>query len=290
MLTYTFEQNIAFIITGTLIIILNSLEAYFILKKRQKIKPYEHLLLNLALADFLVGGVRCGISIYEIYHSWWEQEKIAFWLIPGLLMFAILSSGMNILVISIDRLMAIKFPLKHRVWMSERNTRIVKVLAWIITVTCTGIFASLVHVYGYKFLRHHIETITILSFGTVMIIVHVVLIKHTLNKPDTKLSDEATKVLRERSWEKKVILTCSLFVANYIICTWPACIEQLSTNDFTVSFVTFVLFLMNSLIDPCLYFFKDYLRRNHWKAFRSKRQSSTDQESRREQALLEENI
>ena len=57
-----------------------------------------------------------------------------------------------------------------------------------------------------------------------------------------------------------------------------------------MSFVTFVLFLMNSLIDPGLYFFKDYLTRNQWKALRSKRQSSADQKSRREEALLEENM
>ena len=223
MWTHTLEQNIAFIVIGAFTILLNSLEIYLIVRRRRMIKPYEQLLLNLAIADLFVGGVRLGTSFYDIHHSHesWVQKTIVFWLIRGLIIFSIYFSGMNILVISIDRLIAIKFPIRHKVWMSTRRVRIVAATTWTLTMTFTGIHESLAHTYRERWSKYHVETISVLSFGTVMIIVHILLIKYILKKPDIVLEEAETNLSQKRSWEKKVILTCTLFVGTYITCTWP---------------------------------------------------------------------
>ena len=176
---------------------------------------------------------------------------------------------MNILVISTDRLIGIKFPIQHKVWMSKR--RIVAATTWIMTMTCVGSHESLAHTYKRRWAKHHIETISVLSFGTVMIIVHILLIKYILKKPDIVLEEAETKLSQKRSWEKKVILTCTLFVSTYIICTWPGCIALLKGDQFSVNFELQMLFIINSPIDPCLYFFKDYLRHYHKREWRSKK-------------------
>ena len=266
---YTYEQNIAYITVGTLIILLNSLEIYLIVRRWRKIKPYEHLLLNLAIADFLVGGVRCGTAIYEIHHSRWVQDKTASTVMRSLIMFSVDSSGTNISLISIDRLVAIKFPLEHRIWMSKRNARIVNALTWIITILCIGSYAFFIHVSTYDSMEGTIEVAVIMSFGWIMVIVHILLFKYIFEKQGITSDDQNTRVSHKRAWEKKVILTCTLFVVTYIICTWPGCIEHLISSKRLLSFKTVILIAVNSLIDPCLYFFKDYLRRTHKRGYRA---------------------
>ena len=278
MQIHTHEKNTSFIAIGTLIILLNSLEIYFIINRRRKIKPYEYLILNLAIADFLIGGVQFVGAIYAAVQHSWVQDEIMHWLVVGIGLFSIYSSGMNILVISIDRLTAIKFPLRHKVWMSKRNAKIVSAITWIMTMTYAGIHASLDYRYGKRWFMNSIIATLVFSFGAAMVITHILLIHHILKKPDTEAE---TRLRQKKSWEKKVILNCTLFVGTYIICTWPWAVSLLKRDDFSARFETQTLFFINSLIDPCLYFFKDYLRRNHKRRWRGNNLPLIDEEIRR---------
>ena len=241
----------------------------------EKIRPYEHLFWNLAFADFLLGGVKGGTAIYEIYNLHWVGT--GYWWIVSFQMFSIFSSGMNICAASIDRFTAIKFPLRHKVWLSIRNARTVNALTWIMTITCSGVYTLLVSIYGYKLMTYHIETITVMFFGTAMIFIHLLLIGHILRKHNIPTDNLGTKVRQERLLERKVVITCTMFVSNYIISTWPACIEQFISGKISISFITLFLFFLNSMTDPCIYFFKDYLRRNHTRLCKSKTTSSNQQ-------------
>ena len=257
----TTKTNIASITVGTLTILLNILEITFILKKWRKIKPYEQLLLNLAIADFLVGGVWCGAVGYQMFNPRWiEETDLAFFII-GSIRFSIFSSGMNISAISIDRLVAIKFPLRHRLWMSKRNARIINAVTWTLIIICTITYTMLTHYYTE--LKYYLAAAKILSYGLFMIILNIFLMKEILSKPDNVIKTEQIRIHQQRRWERKVILICGLFVASYIICTWPTCFELLLKKGTDTSFAAVTLIFVNSLIDPCLYFFKDFLRRNH---------------------------
>ena len=83
---YTYEQDIAFITVGTLIIFLNSIEISLIVKRWRKIKPCEHILLNLAIADLIVGGV---------HHMRWAQDKTASTVMRSFMMFSVGTSEVN---------------------------------------------------------------------------------------------------------------------------------------------------------------------------------------------------
>ena len=160
--------------------------------------------------------------------------------------------------------------------MSKRNARITNAVTWIMTITCTVTCTLLTYFYGWKSMKNYFAA-TIMLFGIVMVLVHILLIKQILEKSDIGADDATSKARQERSWENKVILTCTLFVVNYVVCTWPGCIERIVTGEISVSFVVTILFLLNSLIDPCLYFFKDYLRRNHKRGSHIKNNSHDQQ-------------
>ena len=105
-----------------------------------------------------------------------------------------------------------------------------------------------------------------LVLGIAMLIVHAVLVKSVLSQPNFPTEAEFRIQFHfERPRERKVVLMCTLFLATYIACTWPGCIEiiQCKINTCRLGFTKSILIFLNSLIDPCLYFFKDYLRRKH---------------------------
>ena len=116
-------KNIALATIGAATIILNFLEIYLIVKRWRKMKPYEQLLLNLAISDFFVGVIRLMLAIHEIHYPDWTNKpySIVVW---AFMQFSVSSSAVNIFAISTDRLIAIKLPLRHTVWMSKRNARI----------------------------------------------------------------------------------------------------------------------------------------------------------------------
>ena len=110
----TFKSDIIMITVNAFIMLLNFLEITLILRRWRKIKPYEQLLLNIAIADFLVGGGWAGVYGYQIHNPKWAEEESS-WLIIGFSMFSVVSSGMSICLISIDQIIAIIYPLRYEV-------------------------------------------------------------------------------------------------------------------------------------------------------------------------------
>ena len=242
--------------------ILNSLEIYLIVRRWRKMKPYEQLLLNLAIADFLVGIMRLMSAIHGIHNPDWKNEPYSI-VVLAFMQFSVSSSAFNIFAISTDRLMAVKMPLIHRVWMSKRNARIMNASTWILTFSIT-LACTLLTLFGSERVTF-VSGAIMLVIGIAMIIVHVVLVRSVLSQPNFPSEAEKIQFHFERLWERKVVLMCTLFLATYIACTWPACIEivQCKIKTRSMTFTKSVLVFLNSLIDPCLYFFKDYLRRKH---------------------------
>ena len=255
-------KNIIYAAIGAATVIFNSLEISLIVKRWRETKPYEQLLLNLAIADILVGGIRFITALYGIYRPDWKEGTYYIALL-GFKKFSVSSSVFNIFAISADRLIAVKFPLKHRVWMSKRNTRTMNASTWILTFLFTLVcILFTLNAYGRAMF---LATAVILFIGAALLIIHAVLIKSIMTRPNFTLKAEQSHFHFGRRWERKVVLTCTLFVAVYFACTWPGCFEILQCKKIPcyLDFSKTTLLFLNSLINPCLYFFKDYLRRKH---------------------------
>ena len=221
-MSFVIGRLITYATVGALTVILNSLEIYLIVKRWRKTKPYEQLLLNLAVADFLVGGIRLITAIHEIGNPDWIQKSHSTF-VWSFIQFSVPSSAINIFAISTDRLIAVKLPLRHRVWMSKRNVRIKNISTWILTFLFTSACTSLAIFVGR--LVFYATGVIMMSITTALVIMHVLLIKSILMQTNFTPDKEQTGFRNGRRWERKVIFTCTSFLVIFIISTWPTCIE-----------------------------------------------------------------
>eukprot|EP00794_Sanderia_malayensis_P006267 gene6267-6988_t len=257
---------INFVISG-LALILNFTEMAIIIRKK-RIKLFERILLSLCVADILVSMF---YPIQKTYHSykrknWYGLDRLVEY-------FGILSSIANIVVLGIDRLLAVKYPLRHKAWMSKRKVNIMIAIAWVSSLTLA--IACNANRFA-RINRTQIKTIPVssITFGTLVFLSCIVItalyaiIIVTVLKSKRKRSNMLANGGQTVD-ETAVTITCINVVIAYSICTYPHVIDMLA-NKHPVLPLKFIL--LNSLLDPIIYFFKGYLK----KKLAEKNSNSTD--------------
>ncbi len=135
-------ETFKFVSAGTLGILValavvgNILTIAAVVKFRHLWERHCVLITSLAVADALA-GVAWGIALVNAVHPLWCFFALDLMLIS----FPTASSHLHVLLMAIDRLIAIKFPFRYLTWMSERCIKI--------SIACVWIFAF---VYALTFL------------------------------------------------------------------------------------------------------------------------------------------
>ena len=98
--------------------------------------PSNHLVLTLAMADLLVGTVICFFSgMWYIHYAAYKEDLCMFYNAKTKAAFPhfelVTISTTNQLVLGIDRLIAIKVPLRYSYSITKRRMRIVIVFIWV---------------------------------------------------------------------------------------------------------------------------------------------------------------
>ena len=127
----------SFIIAVTAII-LNCAEIRLILRKWKKASDFEVILFHLAIADLLNSIGNLSMSSILAYNVQFSVKKfvnnVYYWVSFGLLGFFYSVSMKLVLVIGIERLFAIKLPLKHRLWHTSRKVLYRQIMAaWLVS-------------------------------------------------------------------------------------------------------------------------------------------------------------
>ena len=282
MATRTIWQHILFIVSGVMCTVLNSTEIILIIKKRKSMKTFELILLSLAIADLTVGISTLAFSIYDI------NQREAFSLndpedffVLAMQTFTLCSSITHILGISLDRVLAVKFPLKHRIWMSRENAKWLVAAIWLASTLLTAFSVVPKFVFNSDSGANNYFMIYALAgmmffFGLIFVAIYSHIIwkviirsqqfnqringKSAERKGDSKMLP--TTVARERT----LVFTCVLAVSTYISCTYPAAIIAINgakrkqpVSSTAFSFWLPGLLLINSILDPFVYFLKGYL-------------------------------
>ena len=149
-------------VTAFVIIITNSLSIAVLVKPRFR-KRSLYLLIDLAIADLLVGLF--AVPIYMI-RGISEDKFVPLVVLDDVDMFTGLSSIFTLTVISLERLFAISQPLRHR-QLSSHSYAIAIATPWILSLAV----ASVRVLQHYSIVTHHqFFTVIIISLSTPLLI------------------------------------------------------------------------------------------------------------------------
>ena len=125
---------------GLLIAILNIVEMIIIVKVKRK-KMYKILLLSLSVSDCMFGLSNSFVSTIYIasvcrFEDLLETAYTSY-------VFFVLSSIFHLLFITVDRLIAVLKPVKHKVYLSRRRVYVSIAVLWIFAVLITALLQIL---------------------------------------------------------------------------------------------------------------------------------------------------
>ena len=154
--------SVCFGVTAVAIIISNSLSIAVLVKRRFR-KRSLYLLIDLAIADLLVGLFAVPIYMITVIS---EGKHVPLVALDSVDMFTGLSSIFTLTVISFERLFAISRPLRHR-QLSSHSYAIAIATPWILSLAVTSV-RVLQH---YSIVANHqIFTVITISLSTSLLI------------------------------------------------------------------------------------------------------------------------
>ena len=241
-----------YIAIGSFAILLNLIEIILICKIRKSLKSYERLLLSLSAGDLISG---LSFLCLGIFHFASFQLPAHSFLIRAVEMMAFAFSAANLLVIGLDRLVAVRFPIKHQIWVTPNKMKFTIIGLWTILL-----LSEVLQLWGFEaipgmFIEKnfiHLKSWPIISSAIVFSVIYTYIIYVVIHSRDPTI----TRSKERRHQDNLVITTCVSIVVIYLVCTCPVAIEGLISKE--SSHVTSVFLVVNSMLDPLVYFFKNY--------------------------------
>ncbi|KAK2814320.1 hypothetical protein Q5P01_000612 [Channa striata] len=266
-----------------LTVILNLLVIISISHFRQLHTPTNLIILSLAVSDFLVGLLVMPFQILLMEPCWLLGDLVC--VLQYFLAFIIVcSSEVNMVLISVDRYVAICDPLHYSTRITQRRVKICVLLSWIYSVF-----------YSFLILNENLEKpgrynscygeCVINIFGTVDIVITFLLPISTIvilylrvfvvavsqaramrsHITAVKLQSSVTVTVKKS--ELKAARTLGVVVAVFIVCYCPYYGGSLSGNEImmgsSLNAVIVFLVYINSCLNPVIYaFFYPWFRKS----------------------------
>ena len=264
----SFVFSVVFFLEGVSILLGNIFTIFVFWKHRAELKRTSYLLVNLAVADLLVAisiSIFLGCEVQNLAEGHYDLIKrwqFTFFKIWDTLCGT--TSLLNLLVISLERLYAVRWPFRHRT-LSTRTYIYSLVFVWV-----TGVLVPSFNFISFAFFEHSrvINIIVILIFLVVLILICVgyflIFLQTTQNIPDG---------FHQRRIQQNKKLSKTLCVVTFfsLVCWFPSIVMALAidyTKYYTASSLKlshslqnlFLLFKVmqygNSLVNPIVYSFR----------------------------------
>ena len=214
-------------------------------------KSYDQMLLSLSVSDFITGLTFSSFGISNISGMELLDNRI---LVSTGLIMAFALSAVNLLFIRFDRLLAVRFPIKHRVWMTRNKMNMIILISWAMVII-SKIVSMLVYNVQPQALEtsfHHTVPWAILLSAIIFMMVYGYIIYIVIKrKQPTKGQNK-----NNRRQDRVVIGTCISIVLIYPACSFPITIQIFISKK--SSSQTSILLVFNAVLDPLVYFFKNY--------------------------------
>ncbi|XP_026187430.1 trace amine-associated receptor 13c-like [Mastacembelus armatus] len=258
-----------------LTVVLNVLVIISISHFRQLHTPTNLLLLSLAVSDFLVGLFVMPFQILLAEPCWFLGDLVCvLWYL--LLVITLCSSVVNMVLISVDRYVAICDPLHYPTRITPNRVQICVVLCWIYSVFCSFLFlydnlkqpGRYNSCYGECVININGVVDVVLFFIipiTAIIILYVRVFVVAVSQARAMRSHIAAVTLQRsvtvtvKKSEMKAARNLGVVVAVFLICYCPYYCVTLSGYNVTIGSSTnifiIVMVYFNSCLNPIIYTF-----------------------------------
>uniref|UniRef100_A0A3Q3IA43 G-protein coupled receptors family 1 profile domain-containing protein n=1 Tax=Monopterus albus TaxID=43700 RepID=A0A3Q3IA43_MONAL len=250
---------------------------------RQLYTPTNILLLSLAVADFIVGLLVIPLQIFLAEPCWFLDDLVC--VLFYVLVFSIINVSIgNMVLISVDRYVAICDPLRYPTKITQKRVQIFVLLCWIYAVFYSflllydnlkqpGRYNSC---YGECVITYNGAVDIVLMFIlpiTAIIILYMRVFVVAVSQARAMRSHIAAVTLQRsvtvtaKKSEMKAARTLGVLVAVFLMCYCPSYCISLSGYDLIMgsSANTFINFLVyfNSCLNPVIYaFFYPWFRKS----------------------------
>ena len=267
---YAYGTELTFLAVAAVAFILNVTESTLILKARKRWKPFEKLLLSLSFADLIVATgtiVYCSLSLagVEISGRRLQTEHFIY-----VLVLSEDFSVLHILMITVDRFIAVKYPIQHNMRMQGKLPTIFIIAVWVPVLALNGmlILIAAVTVKEKVMLTIKIFSVTFILLGICFAVAYRHMFLVVMEQAKTRSAgynhDSSQQChikdflfLNSCRRERTMLITCCLVLSSYVICVYPVSVEVLiASGKGNISTITQVLLLTNSALNPLVYFFK----------------------------------
>ena len=262
-------KDITYILIALLVVLFNSIEIILILRVKNK-RIFDRLLLSLAFSDALVGAVVAIVKAVDIKYgsnfSWLQKKDFA-----NIFLLSMIFSVVNLIAITVDRFLAVQFPIKHRILSTARRANTCIAALWMLCLISV-IFNGLV---TFVWVNHitlllYLSSVSILVYSVLIIVLYGAIFHLICKRKKQAAKASAKEGNKARGCfslflkgpyrtERSVLFTGLIVVISFVICTYPFVLQFLISQSVeSIHLVSKLMLVMNSLFNPFIYFFNSY--------------------------------
>ena len=243
--------------------------------------PFNYLLVNLAVADLIMGCVAMPVAVYLHYMEYKVKlEPLVNNIVRMLYFISGMASIISLIALSVDRYMAISRAITYRVFFTLKKCVVITIIIWSISIAFPFLYFKIGAV-SYYFV---FACVAILTGFLVLVVVSVQV--HTLLQRQTRLiasqlpasfSNEfqIKRIQQEKRITRTYLIVLVCFIVLYlpgvvmvfVLYFWTTCdcVVRHVLRDLQSVFISF-----NSCVNPIIYIvrlntFKKSIRMLFWK-------------------------
>ncbi|XP_072253833.1 trace amine-associated receptor 8a-like [Leuresthes tenuis] len=267
--------NVLFSSISFMTVALNLLVIISISHFRQLHTPTNILLLSLAVSDFLVGLLVIPVEIFRKSSCWFLGDLMCSLYIYVSCIITSASIG-DMVLISVDRYVAICDPLHYPTRVTENKVKLCVCLCWLCSVLYSSLFLrdDLIQpgryngchgdcVFAIDYKAEVVDlVITFITPVTVIVVLYtsvfVVAVSQarSMRTHITAVTAQLSVSLKTKKSELKAARTLGVLVVVFLICFCPYyCVSLAGENFLNASSASYVvsLFYFNSCLNPLIY-------------------------------------
>ena len=255
---------VAFLVESLVIIISNLITITVFTRNRNLRKCKFYLVINLAVADFLVGFVAGPVWVNDLSESFdlWPEYKLGFWgeVAPeSIELFTKYASLISLTMVSLERMYATLWPVKYRS-LKPRTYYVFIAFCWILSLFMPSAYVAMQH----KLIQRKTTIYILLAFTCLLLLITCV--SYTAIWIKIKLGRNPLAAVQDIKFTVSLFVVTVVSLATWLPCQvifcvfliswsnkspiWPDSIYQRVLNS------TALLLFANSFINPLIYSFR----------------------------------